>query len=328
MLTLSGEAMRTRFEIILADEDTNPADLRAAGEEALEEIARIEGLLSAFRPDADLYRINARGADDPVRVEARIFSFLQKAQEYSDQTDCAFDITVGPLLRSWNLSGGGEADAIPTEDEIEAALSLVGMRSRVILDEDAGTVRLSAPGVRLDPGAIGKGYALEQAAQILRDAGIRRALLHGGTSTICAIGAPPESADGWRIAIQHPQEPGRRLADVLLRDTSLSVSAVHGKSFYAQGRRFGHVIDPRTGWPVERSVLAAVLAPSPTDTDALSTALLVLGEAGIETLSRHWPDAGFLIAFEEMEGKSGLAVRTYGEGWRIGEDRPPQPSPQ
>ena len=171
----------------------------------------------------------------------------------------------------------------------------------VTWDTEAETVRFARPGVRLDPGDIGKGYALERAADLLREAGIRNALIHGGTSTVCALGTPP-GEEGWKIAVQHPTDPETYLATVCLRDRAMSVSAVHGKSFRAEGRRFGHVIDPRSGHPVERTVLAAVAVDSPTDTDALSTALLVLGPEAISTLAARFPDAGFLIAYDESEG--------------------------
>ncbi len=306
MVLLAREAMRTRFEIVLAD-DADPARLRAAGEEALGEIERVEAQLSAYRPDSDLSYVNARAADGPVRVEPRFFRFLRRAALLSEQTEGAFDPTVGPLLTLWGFTGAEPAP--PDEADVCRARALVGMRANVVLDDDALTVRFSRPGVRLDPGAIGKGYALERAAELLREAGVRNALIHGGTSTVCALGAPPGGA-AWKVAVQHPTRRDARLAEILLRDRSLSVSAVHGKSFWAAGRRFGHVLDPRTGRPVQRSVLAAVIADSPTDTDALSTGLLVLGEAGRAGRAARRPDAALLIAQEAPGGS--LQVDTTG----------------
>src|SRR5439155_11231288 len=151
--------------------------------------------------------------------------------------------------------------------------------------------------VTLDLGPIGKGYALERAVELLRDAGVTSALLHGGTSTVCAIGAPPD-ADAWKIAVPHPDfaeqtisicrsdpddPPGaaKLLAVVPLRDEAMSVSAVWGKAFEANGRVYGHVLDPVEGEPVAGRVLAAVVLPSATETDALSTALLIDGTAGL-----------------------------------------------
>jgi FAD:protein FMN transferase len=183
--------------------------------------------------------------------------------------------------------------------------------ARVVrVNAEAGTVSFALPGVRLDPGAIGKGYALERAADLLREAGVRRALLHGGTSTVCALG------DSWKVALQHPKRPGVRLTTVELHDASLSVSAVHGKSFWMQGKEFGHVIDPRSGRPVTDTVLAAVVTASATESDALSTALLVLGAAGIPLLAERFPQAaGYLTAEDEPNTQDGLRIVQRGNIW-------------
>jgi thiamine biosynthesis lipoprotein len=245
-------------------------------------------------------------------------AFLHRAWELSTATGGAFDPTVGPLLNLWGLTGAADG-RLPTEVEIAEALNLVGMERHVHLDEPAQTVSLAVPGVRLDPGGIGKGFALERAADLLREMGVRCALLHGGTSTVAALGVPPESPDGWQVAIQHPLLPGAHLATVYVRDAALSVSAVHGKSFWAHGRRFGHVLDPRTGQPVEKTLLAAAIAPSATETDALSTALLVLGAEGIAHLAERFPQASFLVAEADLSVPDGLRALTVGDVWRNGD---------
>jgi thiamine biosynthesis lipoprotein len=144
----------------------------------------------------------------------------------------------------------------------------------------------------LDFGAFGKGYAVDRAIEILREAGVTSALLHGGTSTVFGLGA---QADGqpWKIAIEN--EENRALGVVALRDESLSVSAVWGKSFAAQGRRFGHILDARTGRPSEQAELAALSLPSAAESDALSTALLVEGPSAMETLLAKRPEARALV---------------------------------
>src|SRR6185369_11639364 len=153
-----------------------------------------------------------------------------------------------------------------------AARRQVGHR-RVRLDDDAQTVRFTAKGVRLDPGAIGKGWAIDRAVARLREAGIARALLHGGTSSVYGLGAPPR-ARAWTVAVQDPLRPEGRLARVALRDRALGVSCIYGRTFLRGERRQGHVIDPRDGRPVDHTLLAAVICDSATDADALSTALL------------------------------------------------------
>ena len=256
------EAMRVRFEIVVADAESSPAHPRAAAAEALREIAEVESWLSAYRPDSALYALNAQAAEGPMRVDGRLFAFLQRAAHLSAATEGAFDLTVGPLLRLWGLGHGADGGNVPTDEQIAAARRCVGMADMVILDPEEMTVAFARPGVRLDPGAMGKGYALDRAAEILREAGIQNALLHGGTSSVVALGSPPEFAAGWPVLVRHPLDPEIIVADLRLRNESLGVSAVHGKSFTApDGATYGHVIDPRTGRPTQSALLAAVVTP-------------------------------------------------------------------
>ena len=170
-------------------------------------------------------------------------------------------------------------------------------------------MRFLREGVMLDLGAVGKGYAIEQATQLLREAGVTSALLHGGTSTVSAVGQPAE-ADAWKIALHHPNpENVQPLGTIPLKDEALSVSAVWGRSFQADGKTFGHVLDPRTGRPVSRALLAAVILPSATETDALSTALLVGGPEEHDSIAALRPEMKTLLV-HEVEGD--LRVRFHG----------------
>src|SRR4051812_15702904 len=268
-IAVARNAMATRFEIVLHGED--PVALRAAGEEALEEIDRIEAQLSLYRPTSEIAHLNARAARAPVRVTPSLLRLLQQAQQLSLATDGAFDITIAPLVRCWGFMGG--TGQLPQPEEVTEARARIGM-SLVELNADDFTVRFAREGVMLDLGAIGKGYALGRAAELLREAGVTSALLNGGTSTVYALGHPPER-EHWQIAVEAPPTgtDGARpplLATVPLCDEAMSVSAVWGRSFQAEGKTFGHVLDPRTGQPVSGPVLAAVVLPSAMETDALS----------------------------------------------------------
>jgi FAD:protein FMN transferase len=291
------QAMGTRWEIVLPGRDR--PRLQAAAEEALEEIERLEAQLSMYRRESELSGINAFAAAGPVQVEPRLFRFLQLALEISRSTEGSFDLTVAPLLRAWGFIGGTGRLALP--EEIEAARALTGAHL-LELDEAAQTVRFRREGVRLDPGAIGKGYGIDRALEVLQDTGITTALIHGGTSTVYGLGAPPGEL-GWRVALRDPRgEPDDALGHVLLRDRALSVSAPHGKAFQQGDRLYGHVLDPRTGEPARGGLLAAVSHPSATVTDALSTALLVLGAEGPPVLARSYPEADQLVLVEEDGG--------------------------
>jgi thiamine biosynthesis lipoprotein len=310
---LACHAMATRFEFVLHGD--NPVALRAAGEEAIEEIHRLEAQLSLYKPSSEIAHANARAAREPVRVTPGVFALLEHAHKISAETSGAFDITIAPLVRCWGFLGG--VGKVPSEQELAEARAKVGMHL-VELNREEFTVRFAAEGVMLDLGAIGKGYAIDCATEILRGAGVTSALLHSGTSTVSAIGNPP-GEDSWKIAVENPADCGDRdnqasavtnstdgaiekpkpLAAIRLKDESLSVSAVWGKSFQADGRRLGHVLDPRTGKPVTGAVLAAVGLASATETDALSTALLTLGREGHESLGKLRPGMRTLLISED-----------------------------
>jgi thiamine biosynthesis lipoprotein len=277
VVLLATYAMRTRFELVLVGDDET--FLRAAGEEALREIAELERLLSRFRNDSDIGRINRLAAFQPVRVDARTFRLLQQALLLSHATEGAFDITLG----TWRRSGKAKSVA-----------------DAIVLDEATMTVRLADESVQLDLGGIGKGYALERAAQILRDAGVESAFLHGGTSSVFAFGRD-QNGEPWRVAIAHPVN-GEPIAMVTLNGCGLSVSA----NTPAEGRC---TVDPQTGEPVQHTSLAAVVLPSPTEAEAWSTALLVSGEKGLRLFRRQCPTGWALIAKSD-----GQIERWEGEG--------------
>lgn len=279
--------MATRFEMLLYGDDV--VALRAAGEEAIAEIERLEDQLSLYRPSSEIGVLNARAARGPVRVSPPVFALLQHASQLHKETGGAFDITIAPLVNCWGFMGG--PGRWPTPEEVGEARSRVGM-DLIFLNQGDQSVGFTREGVMLDLGAIGKGYAIECAAEILRETGVTSALIHGGTSTVYALGHPPES-DYWKVALDQPPAlmvaSSIALPPVLLKDEAVSVSAIWGRSFVREGKIFGHVFDPRTGQPVADSVMAAVILPSATETDALSTALLISGKNGYETITNLRP---------------------------------------
>ena len=314
-VTVACHAMATRFEIVLHGD--KPASLRAAGEEALAEVEQLEARLSLFRASSEIAHLNARAANGPVRVTPGLFALLEQARKLSDQTGGAFDITVAPLVRCWGFMGGD--GRFPPPDEVAGARDKVGMKLIELNREDL-TVRFAREGVMLDLGAIGKGYAVERAAEVLREAGVSSGLIHGGTSTVQALGPPP-GEEFWKIAIETPSPvpvaSPSLLATVPLREEAMSVSGVWGNSFQVGGRTFGHIIDPRTGEPAVGTVLAAVVLPSATETDALSTALLTVGAAGHHGIAELRPGMRTLLV-SESGGKlhveaQGIDVRSVQE---------------
>jgi len=313
------EAMASRFEILL--HGLAERALRAAAEEALGEIERLEGQLSLFRETSDVCNINARAARKPVQLEPRLFSLLEQAQALSAATGGAFDITVAPLMRCWQFFHAGATP--PTTEELETVRRQVGMH-HLHLDPERCTIRMAEPGVSIDLGAIGKGYAIESAAEILEDCGVTNALIHGGTSTAFALGTRPDG-NPWRISLPHPREKlaglrvghdanakSRPMAEVELDREAIAVSAVWGRAIRAEHRIYGHVMDPRTGQPVHRAVMAATVSRSPTEADALSTALLVLGKEGLDLLHRQFPGRRGLVVEVDKTEPEDFQIHTHG----------------
>jgi len=293
---LARHAMATRFEWVLWGQA--PERLRAAGEEALDEVDALESALSRYRSHSDIGRVNAGAAVGPVRVSPSTFRLLERARVLSEVTDGAFDITVGALLRAWGFVGG--TGSRPSTQSVRQARDASGWH-RIRLDASEFSVTFDCPGVELDLGALGKGHALDRALDLLTEAGVPHALLHGGTSSILTRGLAPDGR-AWRVGLPAPRDSVPQATGLLtpsgepavthwveLYDESLSVSAVWGKSFTEGGEELGHVLDPRTGEPVRRARCAAVVGPEAAVSDALSTALLVLGPEGRPLIEANNP---------------------------------------
>ncbi len=251
-------AMGCVWELTLCPEQP---EARAAAESAFEQVLLAERLLSVFLPSSDISRINREGHRGPVRVSPLTLRALVHALQLSELTQGAFDIACGALVSVWGFEGG--TGRLPAPDELREALERSG-RHNVVVDAAAGTVRLMRPGVRINPGGYGKGFGVDLALEALRSAGV------GALGADCA-GEP------WRVGVRIPGG-ARGRGDVLeLRDVCLSVSGMEEQSFTEGGRRFGHIIDPRTGWPVEGEGCVAALCASAAASDALATAAAVLG---------------------------------------------------
>ena len=309
LIRLARLAMRTRFEVVLAG-DSNSEALQAAGEEAMDEIVRAESLLSAFQYGADLHQINARAAREAVRVSPLVIPFLRRCCALAEATDGACDIAVGALLDCWRIQHNGNNHE-PDAQAIAEALAASDVRRQLHID-DQDLVRLAHPRARLDPGAVGKGWAIDRAVKLLRELGVPNGLVHGGTSTAYGFGNDP-GRDGWTIAVQHPTDTQTIIATACLHHSSLSVSGLHGRTVNAGTRVIGHIIDPRSGQPVTDNLLAAAIHPSAMVSDALSTALMVLGKDGLNLLRSRFSDVSLLLA--QATTDDDLAITTVGDGF-------------
>jgi FAD:protein FMN transferase len=251
--------------------------------EALDEVDRIDRLMSHYRADSPISRVNREAADHPVAPGAELFDFIVDAMRYNRDSGGAFDVTVGPLMKAWGFFGGD--GHLPHEEELAAARRHVGA-VHVMLDQRARTISFDEPGVELDLGGIAKGYAVDRAVHVLRLRHVAAALVSAGGSTIYGLGAPP-GRDGWDVMLQDPIDSRKTALTVQLKDRALSVAGTSEKSFEAGGMTYSHIMDPRTGRPVQGVLAVAVLAGSGTAGDALDDALFVLGpERSRQYLSR------------------------------------------
>ncbi len=276
----SRNAMGTVFTIYLYARDGGQAS--ASLEAAFEEIERLEEALSDYRATSELSRINRLAERQAVTTDPEVFALLQRSLAYSRRSAGAFDVTVGPLMRAWGFFRG--EGRYPTDRELRRARESVGSE-KVNLDPAARTVRFAAPGVELDLGAIGKGYAVDRAVKVLREAGVKAALVDAGSSTRYAINAPPGKS-GWTVHVPMPADRSQTVSTVTLRNESLSTSGSYEKFFQLDGHRYCHVMDPRNGVPVQGVLQATLIAPDSTTTDALSNAMFVMGpEAGRKLLA-------------------------------------------
>jgi thiamine biosynthesis lipoprotein len=273
--------MGTTFDVYLyADADERASELFDA---CFDEIERIEAAISNYRTTSELSRLNAGAPSAPVVTDPEVFGLFRRSLDFSRESDGAFDITVGRLMKAWGFFKG--RGSYPSPEELAHARAETGWR-RVTLDPERRTVRYDGA-LLVDFGGIGKGYALDRVAALLRGQGVTAALLSSGSSSILAIGAPP-GARGWPVQVADPADRSRSLAMVVLEDMSLSTSGSTEKFFRLDGKTYCHIMDPRTGAPVEGMLQTTVVAPSATDSDALSTALFVLGpNRGAELLARH-----------------------------------------
>ena len=266
LLVVQRRAMNDDFEVSFPRLGF-PQGTRAALD-ALDEVGRIEQMLSVFRFDSRIQYINLTAHENPVRLDKELFDLIAMCVRIAEETGGAVDITSGSLWKAWGFAK--RQGRIPTAEELENARELTGTQF-LELDEAAQTIRFKKQGIELNFGCVGKGFALDIAAEKLREHAVDRFLFAGGLSSMLASG------QGWKIGIAHPLRPGQRLQELALNNVAVSTSSSQKQFFRHGGRRYSHLIDPRTGQPAEGVFSATVLAPTAALAELLSTAFFILG---------------------------------------------------
>ncbi len=275
---------------------------------AFDEIARVEGAFSVFKVDSEISRINRMASGGPVTTTDEVLGLIERSIEYSRKTKGAFDITVKPLVDLWYHAKVSQR--LPADEKVRDALAKVGSQY-ISIDRQNKTVRFGREGMGLDLGAIAKGYATDQAIKVLKSNGIQRAIVNSGGDIYC-LGR--RSATGpWKVGIRHPRDKAKIFAELKLKDMAVDTSGDYEKYFTLNGRRYAHIIDPRTGYPVGDNVVSAtVTAREAATADALATALCVLGREGLKMIEPM--GAGALIIYKEggalkVEMSKGMEAR-------------------
>ncbi|HOM16088.1 MAG TPA: FAD:protein FMN transferase [Thermoguttaceae bacterium] len=308
LVHVSRPAMAGEFQIFL-NAGQYPHGVQTALE-ALELLEPLERQMSVFRADSLIQQINQQAAFGPVEVEDRLFGLLELADHVYHLTEGAFDLTATPLWEVWGFAQ--RRPRIPTEAELAEARARVGWQY-VRLDPSKRTIEFTRPGLQLNLGSIGKGYAVDRCAEILRQAGIDDWVIHGGQSSVLAHGQRRDMSPGtgWPVGVRHPLRPDRRLGQLLLKDRALGTSGSGVQFFCSGGRRWAHIIDPRTGQPGEGVLSVTVLAPTAAEADALATGLFLLGVEKTRLVCQQRPDLAALFVLPSRR-PGGIEVVSIG----------------
>lgn len=277
--TFTHAAMGTKFAftVYARPGDGGTTEVGRIVGEAFDAVDALERITSVWRTDTEVSYVNAHAASGPVTLSPQLLGLIQYCRKVHDDTQGAFDITVGPLVELWGFrrTDGRPPGNVPSNAELSNACARVGSE-KLVVNAEKRTVLFGQEGMLLDFGGVGKGLALDMAADILRRNGVTSAALNAGSSSIVTIGAPPQEP-GWKVAIRNPFNEQAALDEIVLRDEALATSADYENFVEVGGKKYGHILDPRTGRPVEGMASVTVIGPSGRDTDALSTAFFVMG---------------------------------------------------
>lgn len=286
---LRRQAMATDFEVLYCSYEKS--DVCKIGSAMLDEVERIESLMSIWKGETELIEVNRRAAQEPVQVSEEIFNLVKLAKDVFSQTEGAYDITSTPLVRCWGFFQ--RQGRLPSPEEIDEARRKTGMQY-VELDEVNRTLHFTREGIELSPASVGKGLALDYAMRIAHNRGLKTVMMHGGFSSVLASGRPAWK-DAWQIDVRNPLDHNHPLARLRLKNEGYSTSGAELQYFEHEGKRYGHIIDPRTGWPVEKVSVINVVAPTAAQAELFSTAFYVMGvEKTLEYCDNH-KDLGVLI---------------------------------
>ncbi|MDO4575406.1 MAG: FAD:protein FMN transferase [Planctomycetia bacterium] len=288
-------AMAAEFVIFV-----NAGEYRDAVEtslDALDEVTRLEKLLSYFDEESEIFRINQWAAGGFLSTDAEVYGLLRQCDALYRATDGAFDMTATPLAKAWGFMR--RKGTVPDEATRCSAMACVG-GDKIDWDDGNRSLRFHVSGMEISLGSIGKGFAIDAAAGVLEAAGMENFLIHGGNSSVLARGARRGRTD-WLVGLHHPLKPSSRLMEIPVRDRAVGTSGSATQFFWHEGKRYGHVLDPRTGFPAQGVLSVSVLAGTATEADALATAFYVMGVEKTRAFCETRPDLGVVFVTDRQE---------------------------
>jgi len=306
--SVSRPAMGCEFEVLL-NENQYPTGVESALE-SLSIVEQMEKLFSVYRPQSQFSKLNQFAAERAVLVDALTLELIQLGIDVHEWTQGAFDITAGSLSEAWGFAR--RQGNMPTAEQIQQSLLSVGSQ-HIRLSRDESTISFSCPGVRLNSGGIGKGFALDYAAQHLQAAGIEHFMIHGGLSSIVARGGRSGLVpERWNVALKHPWRFDETLEVISLENQALGTSGSGKQFFHFGGKRYSHLIDPRSGQPADQLMSATVICASGGVADALATGLFILGpQAAVEFCEAHPEVAAILVYTHPKSGRQCVERRNW-----------------
>jgi len=293
--------MGTLFTITLYAADETAA--HQASDAALARVAALNQIMTDYDPESELMRLCRQPAGEPVRVSTELFEVLAEARRIAKLSAGAFDPTIGPVVRLWRRAR--RTEVMPTPEQLEHARVSVGWQ-KLRLDAKSQTVTLLATNMQLDLGGIAKGYAADAALKVLRERGIRCALV--AASGDIAVGDAPPGQDGWRVSIGTPFRREGKERTLTLQNAAVSTSGDSEQFVVIAGKHYSHIVDPRTGMGLTNRCQVSIIAPHATQTDALATAVSILGTEHGATLIKSEPHASAIIYRETSAGIETIEV--------------------
>ncbi|GJN59950.1 FAD:protein FMN transferase [Elizabethkingia anophelis] len=284
LITLMG----SRFQITLVDKDSISAERNI--DKAVAEITRIENLISEWRPETQISQVNQNAGIKPIKVDKEVFDLTKKGIYFSKLTDGAFDISIVAMDKIWKFDDS--MDELPSEQAIKESVRNVGYRN-IILDSTNSTIFLKNPGMKIGFGSIGKGYAADKTRDLMKSMGVKAGIIDA-SGDISTWGTQPDGKP-WAIGINNPFNDHKMAAILYFKENAVTTSGSYEKYAEIHGKRYSHIMNPKTGYPSTGLTSVTITGPNATMANGFSTSIMVLGEKEGLKLLKQFPEYHYLL---------------------------------